>query len=353
MYLNNIMNLIKEFLHVLSPFLSSIIIAFLLYPLVNKFNTILDKIHKFKTNRIISIVFSYLIFIGFLVFICVFVLPDVFVSIGDIISKTPEYFEQFKQLLLVFSIDIQDVDFSIIESFLINKSQELLQDITTMAPNIFNMSKNIIGTIFSSIISFAFSIYILVDLNRISNFLNYAGNVLFGKEKHEKIRKVILECTSSINGFLIGKIIDSTIIAIIIFIILNIGGFKYCLLISFIIGITNIIPDVGPFIGAIPSFLIYLAISPKQAFIFLVIIICLQQFDGMFLGPKILGHKLGVRPILILPSVIIGGYYFGILGMILGVPFISVFSTYFNNFLKKKELSQKERIKKDEKEDIT
>jgi predicted PurR-regulated permease PerM len=110
------------------------------------------------------------------------------------------------------------------------------------------------------------------------------------------------------------------------------------------VGVTNIIPDIGPIIGAIPGILIYLAISPADAFSFFIIILCLQQFDGMILGPKILGEKLGIRPIIILPSVIIGGHYFGIVGMVLGVPLATVISIYLNKYIENK----KERNKNNE-----
>lgn len=332
----------------LNPFLSSVILAFLLYPLVIKINKILDKIKTFKINRLLSIVFTYLLFISFLLFICFFVLPDVFISIKDIVSKMPEYIDQLQKLLESFNINANKLNIDTIESVIISKSQALMSDLANFIPNVVETSKTVVSIIFNGLITFVFSIYLLIDLNRIMGFLNYAGESLFGKRKNTKLKTVIFDCTSSINSFLIGKIIDSIIMGILLFIILNIFGFKYALLISFIVGVTNIIPDIGPFIGAIPGCLIYLAISPKSAFIFLVIILCLQQFDGMFLGPKILGKKLGIRPVLILPSVIVGGYYFGILGMILGVPLVSVLAIYFNNFLKARKEKQDSNKENDE-----
>lgn len=343
-YLKEIIGCVKKFIYVLNPFLYSIAIAFLLYPLVNKINNILDKIKKLKINRILSIIITYIIFIAFIAFICVFVLPDVINSLIEIIDKTPEYIQDITNLLKEKNIVIDNLDMATIQENVNIKIQEILKDLYNIVPQILEYSKSLVSILFSIFVAFVFSIYILIDLNRILGFLNYAGECLFGAKRNEKIKEVLFDCTSSINSFLTGKIIDSFIIGIIIFVILNIGGFKYALLISFIVGVTNIIPDIGPFIGAVPGIVIYLSISPKDALMFSIIILCVQQFDGMFLGPKILGKKLGIRPILILPSVIIGGYYFGIAGMVLGVPLISVLSTYISKYLekRKKELQEKE-----------
>ena len=108
--------------------------------------------------------------------------------------------------------------------------------------------------------------------------------------------------------------------SIITFVATSLFGLQYTVLVSLIIGVTNIIPYFGPFIGAIPCVIIYLSIDIKSAIIFTIMIIVIQQFDGIYLGPKILGHKLGVTPLLILVSIKIGGHYMGVIGMILGVP---------------------------------
>lgn len=352
-YVQEIIGYIKEFIHVLNPFLCSIVLSFLLYPIVNKINKLIDKIKVTRINRLLSILLTYILFIGFIVFIFAYVLPDVVQSIIDIISRTPEYLENITNFLEEKNIVIESLDINVIQENINLKMQELLKNLENIMPKVFEYSKNVISGVFSTIVSFVFSIYLLIDLKRIVGFLSYAGDCLIGKEKNEKLKNIIYDITSSINNFLTGKIIDSFVIGIIVFIVLNIGHFKYALLISFIVAVTNVIPDIGPFIGAIPGVIIYLSINPKDALLFLIIIICIQQFDGMFLGPKILGKKLGIRPVLILPSVIVGGYYFGILGMVLGVPLMSVLATYTSKFLEKKKKlleEKKETIKDNENE---
>jgi Predicted permease len=136
--------------------------------------------------------------------------------------------------------------------------------------------------------------------------------------------------------FLVGKIIDSTIIAILTYIVLTVTKMPYSLLISFIVGVTNIIPFFGPFIGAIPSFFIILFVSPIKALWFLVIILIIQQLDGNVIGPKILGDTLGISAFWILFSLLISGEIFGFIGLVIGVPlFVFVYSIVKDNVEKR------------------
>ena len=122
------------------------------------------------------------------------------------------------------------------------------------------------------------------------------------------------------GGFVNGKIIDSFIIGAICYVFMVIVDFDYEVLISIIIGVTNVIPYFGPFIGAIPSILILLMVSPKEGIIFLVFVIVLQQVDGNIIGPLIIGDKLKLSSMWILFAILVGGGFFGVLGMILGAP---------------------------------
>ena len=126
------------------------------------------------------------------------------------------------------------------------------------------------------------------------------------------------------SGFINGKIVDSIIIGILTFIVLSIFRMPYALLISVIVGITNIIPYFGPFMGAIPSALIILMIDPIKGFWFIVIIIIIQQLDGNVIGPKILGESTGISSFWVLFSILLFGGLFGFVGMVIGVPLFAV-----------------------------
>ena len=136
--------------------------------------------------------------------------------------------------------------------------------------------------------------------------------------------------------FFEGKLLDSLIIGIICFIFMILFRMEYSLLVAVIIGLTNIIPFFGPFIGAVPSIFILLIISPLQALIFAVFILVLQQVDGNIIGPRIIGDSVGLSSLWIMFAIIVGGAYFGVAGMILGVPVFSVIYTLLRDFVNKR-----------------
>ena len=155
------------------------------------------------------------------------------------------------------------------------------------------------------------------------------------KGRHRFYRYVRL-CDRTFGGFFVGKIIDSLIIGAITLVVLLIFRMPYALLISTIICVTNIIPVFGPFIGAIPSAFIIFIVSPSKALIFLVLILLIQQLDGNVIGPKILGDSTGLSTLGVIISIVIMGEYFGIVGMIVGVPIFAVAVALVKEFLEQK-----------------
>ena len=170
--------------------------------------------------------------------------------------------------------------------------------------------------------------------------------IIYGAFPLKIANKVIEECRfvhHVFGGFIIGKLLDSLIIGILCFILLTIMKMPYVLLVSVIVGVTNISPFFGPFIGAIPSAFLILLVSPRQCLYFIGLILLLQQFDGNILGPKILGDSTGVSSFWVLFSILLFGGLFGFVGMIIGVPTFAVFyrltTELVTYLLGKKELS--------------
>ena len=144
------------------------------------------------------------------------------------------------------------------------------------------------------------------------------------------------------GGFIIGKIIDSAIIGVLCFIGLSLLDMPYTMLVSVIVGVTNVIPFFGPYIGAIPSAILILLSDPRMGIYFIIFILCLQQLDGNIIGPKILGDSTGLSAFWVVFSILLGGGLFGFLGMILGVPTFAVIyyivNMIVNNRLERKKL---------------
>ena len=137
-------------------------------------------------------------------------------------------------------------------------------------------------------------------------------------------------------GFINGKLLDSAIVGLICYIVCAILNMPYALLVSVIVGVTNIIPFFGPFIGAVPSAIIILMVNPMKCLIFIVLIIVLQQVDGNIIGPKILGSSIGINGFWVMFSIILGAGLFGFWGMLLGVPVFVVIYTIINNLIVRK-----------------
>lgn len=157
---------------------------------------------------------------------------------------------------------------------------------------------------------------------------------------------MVLHLTTKSNeifgGFIIGKLIDSAIIGVLCFVGLSLLKMPYVMLVSVIVGVTNVIPFFGPYIGAVPSTILIMLANPLQGVYFIIFILLLQQFDGNILGPKILGNSTGLSAFWVIVAILLGGGLFGFVGMVMGVPTFAVLyyivQMLVNNHLERKQL---------------
>ena len=281
---------------------------------------------KKKTKRGISITLTYLISFTVIYLFGKFVIPQVIDSVTLLVNDIPNYIanlsKTFEDLSKVINIDQKYLGVAL------EKWQELLNYILTLLTNLLpvlgNLLKNTISSIWNLILGLIISIYMLIDKEKFAALSTKITFALFSKENANTLLKLARRSNKTFGNFLIGKIIDSAIIGVLTFIILSIFKMPYTILISVIIGITNIIPFFGPFFGAIPSFLIILLVSPTKALWFLAIIIVIQQLDGNIIGPKILGDSIGISAFWILFSLLVAGKLLGLVGMIIGVPLFAI-----------------------------
>ena len=173
----------------------------------------------------------------------------------------------------------------------------------------------------------------LIDKEKLIRNFKRLIYVIMKKNTAERFISTLKDANEIFSNFVIGKALDSLIIGIICFIFMKMVGLEYAMLISVIVGITNMIPYFGPFIGAIPGSILLLTVNWKMAFVFIIWIVVLQQFDGLYLGPKILGDRLGLRPLWIIFAITVGGYFFGPIGMFLGVPTVAVIAYLLDRWI--------------------
>ena len=314
------------FINILSPFAGGIVIAYILDPMVKFFYTRLFK--EKKGTRGFAILLAYAVAILLLALLGWLVVPQIVNSIGMLFTNFPSYIQGVQDMLLYvqseYGIDLQQA------TKMLDDSEAMVKEIYAMATNAMPQIVASIGSVASNFVaiftSIAASIYMLADKNHLLHQLRTLAHAFLPEKVASNTLRICHYANVNFTGFFVGKIIDSAIIGVITFVAMTILRLDFAVLISVFIGITNIIPVFGPFIGAIPSVFILLLIDPLQAVIFCVLILIIQQVDGNFIGPKILGSSIGISALWILFSIVVGGDLFGIVGMIVGVP---VFATLY------------------------
>ena len=332
-----IISVLKGITEILKPFLYGVVFAYLLAPLCNKIE---EKLFQFfpkakaKARRFIcfiAIVISLCVAIAVIWLIIMMIIPQVWDSVMKIIQMVPQklivvnnwiehmlenqpelqaYFEEFS------SQAESNID-SLLNVDTIQKVQSIINSLSVQLFGVLGVVKNIfLGLLISA--------YLLGSRKL---FGAQAGLILHGvfSDKWAKIIEEEIRYTDKMfNGFLVGKIIDSAIIGLLCFAVTSIMGFEAPAFISVIIGITNIIPFFGPFIGAIPCGLLLLLENPMHCLYFIIFIFVLQQLDGNVIGPKILGNTTGVSSFWVLFAILLFGGMWGVVGMVIGVPLFAV-----------------------------
>lgn len=324
-------NNINSIITTLLPFIIGASIAYVLNFVLKFYEDmvfVLIGLNKFKdkSKRGLAILFTYFTAALLIYLFMHFVLPQLIDSIVGLANNIPQYVNDATVQIdkLIGSLDVEDEYLNII----LEKWNELvgyiITIITNMVPVLGNFVVTLTSSVFNIIIGIIVSIYILIDKEKFVSLSKKIIFALFPEKKAKRILEISRRSNETFGKFLSGKILDSFIIGVLTFVILAIFKMPYTLLISVIIGITNIIPFFGPFIGAIPSAIIILFVSPVQALWFIGIVTVIQQIDGNIIGPKILGDSIGISAFWILFSLLIFSKLLGIVGMVIGVPIFAV-----------------------------
>ena len=302
-----------------------------------------------KLSRALSVALSLLTLIVLVTGLISLVAPQIYNSVESIVVNSRDYIARadtwLDQALQSFPdeqrIMITDAfgDFSggIVKWATENLLPEMRGLITNITLNVVNVVRNV----YEIIIGLIVSVYVLYGMETFAGICKKALYVLFSVENAGRILRELRFANQVFIGFLSGKILDSLLMGMLCFIGCTLLQMPYTLLISVIVGVTNIIPYFGPFIGAIPSALIILIYSPLKMLIFLLFIFFLQQFDGNVLGPKILGRQIGINGFWVLFSILLGSGLFGFFGMLLGVPVFVVLSNIVDRLSKRKLAANK------------
>lgn len=322
---------IQGIVEILHPFIFGFAFAYILNFLLKRIEKSLRKIKKLEKvkdtrKRAIALILTYSI-AGVVTYLFIaFVLPQLIDSIVALVTDIPKYISQLTELVgkLMKELDIDPEYYNLIMDNINGFIDYIIKIASNLLPVLGKFIADVLSSIWNIVLGIIISIYLLMDKERFFAMFKKIAFAFLSQEHAKRLIKLNEKSNAVFGGFLSGKIIDSTIICVLTFVILKIFNMPYTLLISVIVGITNIIPFFGPFIGAAPSFIIILCISPKKAIIFLILIFIIQQLDGNLIGPKILGNSIGISAFWILFSILVAGKFLGVVGMIIGVPLFAI-----------------------------
>ncbi|MGN0318021.1 MAG: AI-2E family transporter [Lachnospira sp.] len=336
-----------------SPFIVGMFIALILYHPVHFFySSFFMKLLHFKSKKLakwLSIIITYIIAGSVITVLMVFIVPQLYQSITDIIDQLPTWYQNANEFLYKFQDKHSDwtfLDYGWINERLQSLYPKIIDTLTNlltdMVPYILNTSMAIIKGIVNLLISIIASIYMIADHKRIFYNFKRLMYAILPMKAADTTKMIIKNSANIFLNYIVGKAIDSFIIAIITFICLIILKMPYAVLLSVIIGVTNMIPYFGPYIGGVIGGVIIVLINPLQLIVYIIMIIVIQQFDGLLLGPHILGDSTGLKPLWVIFGITVGGSLFGVLGMFLGVPVVAVVSYILNLFVN--HLTEKKNI---------
>lgn len=348
---------ISKLTTILSPFIWGLVISYLLCPLTNIYQQSLfapliaavsKNVKSGGTKRKslangLAVLLAMLTLLAILTAFIWLVVPQLYSSIESIIANSSTYisnvlawldhtledFPEIEEAIGTSFGSASEAVFAWVESFLMPRMESLVSELTS---GVFTVVKGV----YNVLIGMIAAVYVLYNRELFAAHMKKIVYCIFSVEAAEKLIGAVKFSDHVFNGFLSGKILDSAIIGVICYIGCSILKMPYSLLVAVIVGVTNVIPFFGPFIGAIPSALIILMVDPIKCFIFVIFVILLQQFDGNFLGPKILGNSVGVNGFWIMFSIIVGSGLFGFMGMLLGVPVFVLIYTFFTTIVNRK-----------------
>lgn len=348
--LSSIFDGISYFLGAFKAVIYGIALAYLLNPLMKLlelpvFTKWGQKIYKKRPEKVkgftraLAITLTILIVVIALALLLWMVLPKLYESIITLVSNLPDYLASARTTISGMFTPESDVQKNVLAIFdNLDKSitgifsLESVNQMRTLVSQLFTSLYTVARELINVIVGFVVAIYVMMSKEK---FCAQAKKFLYAHVRTGWVTRFLQKLRDSNHifiGFLGGKILDSLIIGISCYIMLTIFRIPYKELVSVLVAVTNMIPFFGPFIGAIPSALIILMIDPIKCLTFLIIIIVLQQLDGNILQPRILGAIIGLNGFWVLVSLVVGGYFFNVIGMLLAVPVMSIIYAWVKTY---------------------
>ncbi len=340
MRVENIIGWIGSLLGILRPIFIGIVLTFILYGPTVKLTQLLEKAtkgRKFPCNGV-AVLISYVAFFGIVTGLIWIVVPSFIESIEEFATKFSGYVANIQSWLdNIISMFSDGSGVNIVEQLSLNADEILgqLTNMVSMIPDympdlmetVGQWASGIAGVLTDIVFGIAFSVYMLVGRKRLKRQIKRIVKTFFSPVSYQKISHISNLTFGTFSNFVSGQLMEALILGLLCFIGMTILDFPYAIMISVIVGVTNIIPIIGPIIGTVPGAVIYLMIDPWRSVWFVVFVVILQQIDSNLIYPRVVGNSVGLPAIWILFAVTVGGGLFGVAGMVVGVPLMSLIYT--------------------------
>ncbi|MGI6012700.1 MAG: AI-2E family transporter [Oscillospiraceae bacterium] len=341
-----------SFLKILSPFIWGFVLTCLLSPIMYRFEEKIfvplvehflpDYRKKESLCRALSIALALVLSFAIVTTLLMMVLPQVYESIESIVRSLPDYANQIirwtnnllkenPELKKVLTSMLGDASNNLTDWLQTNVLSGMNNVVTSVSTSVYKIVMELLNILIGVVIS----CYLLFNKEHFGGSMRKLLYSIFNEKRVASIYKVAEDVNTAFMGFISGKLLDSLIIGFLCGICCTIMRMPYVVLISVVVGVTNIIPFFGPFIGAVPCALLIFMVSPFKCLIFVLFIIVLQQIDGNIIGPKILGSTTGLSGFWVMFAILVGQGFFGVIGLILGVPVMSLIYAMVKTLIEK------------------
>ena len=312
---------VGQVIGILSPFAGAVVLAYLLDMPTRFFAK-----HLFGGRRGPAIVLSYLCAILAIVLLVSLVVPQLVASVQMFTNNLDSYVANLQSLLTMLQ-EQYGLDLATFSSFLDDSSEtfdRIMQTLASTMPTVASYAANAASSVVAVFTAVAGSIYMLASKESLLHNLRAALHAALPPRMVKSVLGVFSMANDTFSNYIGGQMLDALLVGVETFVLMTIFGLKFAPLISVLVGVTNVIPIFGPFIGAVPSAIILLFADPIQALWFVILILVVQQIDGNFIAPRSVGNAIGLSGLWVLMAIILGGDLFGLPGMVIGVPLFGV-----------------------------
>lgn len=281
-----------------------------------------------RLRRAVSLVCALVVSLGVIVILIAVVLPQLTQTVTEVAARLPEYISAVVNWINEFLANF-DIEIEALKEFAVDW-EKVFKDLSTYLKegNVINTATDVgtaaASTVMNTFLGLVVAVYVLAQKERIGRFARRCIDAFLPKRASSAISRVASMASETFSSFVAGQLADSCILGILCYICMLIFRFPYPEVISVVIGVTSLVPMVGSFIGEVIGALLILIVSPLKALLFVIMVLAIQQVDGAFIYPRIVGKSVGLPGVAVFCAVIVGGNIAGVLGAVMGVPVCAV-----------------------------